>query len=86
MRFLIEDNNININDINLASIAKRVGADIPVCYTNYSARVSGLGEHIDRVSIDFPLYALIVYPNISVSTKWVFENFIIKKTISDKFH
>ncbi len=80
MRFLIEDNNININDINLASIAKRVGADIPVCYTNYSARVSGLGEHIDRVSIDFPLYALLVYPNISVSTKWVFENFIIKKT------
>ena len=80
MRFLIKDNNINPNDINLDSIAKRVGADIPVCYTNYSARVSGLGEHINRVSINFPLYALIVYPNISMSTKWVFENFMNKKT------
>ncbi len=31
------------------------------------------------MSIDSPLYALIVYPNISVSTKWAFENFIFKK-------
>ncbi len=44
MRFLVEDNNINPNDINLDSIAKRVGADIPVCYKNCSARVSGLGS------------------------------------------
>jgi 4-diphosphocytidyl-2-C-methyl-D-erythritol kinase len=57
----------------------KLGADIPACIFNSSARVGGIGEIINPIDISkFDLWIVLVNPGVFISTKSVFEELITK--------
>lgn len=60
------------DDIDLAGIARQVGADVPMCLMSRFARAQGIGERIVpmRSTEDYP--AVLVNPGIAVPTSSVF--------------
>lgn len=72
---------ISQNDLN--EIAHNLGADIPFFIHNQNALVEGIGEYITPFKLNKTLYLLAVNPNISISTKLIFEN---RKSIYSKEH
>lgn len=56
----------------LIPIAKKIGADVPFCLLNTSARVKGIGEKIEPFSIESDFYIVLVKPEEGVSTKEAF--------------
>lgn len=57
----------------LAILGKRIGADVPFCVIQQSARVKGIGEQIKVIPQTLDSYVLLVKPNKGVSTKEAFE-------------
>jgi len=49
-----------------------LGADVPMCYLSYPARVRGIGDDITRVVLP-PLPAVLLNPRVEVSTPAVFK-------------
>ncbi|MFV0381078.1 MAG: 4-(cytidine 5'-diphospho)-2-C-methyl-D-erythritol kinase [Breznakia sp.] len=65
--------NLNLNLEELIQIAVQVGADVPFCLVQKVARVKGIGEKIEVLSLQKQYYALLVKPVGGVSTKACFE-------------
>lgn len=66
----------------LQSIGKAVGADVPFMLQGGSARVQGIGEKIQ--TLDIPSQKiLIIFDELFVSTKEVFENHVLGSTNID---
>ena len=78
MRYLISDLKINMDQINLESLARNVGADVPCCLINESSYISGIGEIIQEVKLSDAYYCLLVNPQIPVSTSKIYEKISIK--------
>jgi 4-diphosphocytidyl-2C-methyl-D-erythritol kinase len=55
------------------ALAKSIGADVPYCMFNVPARVRGIGEIIEPISIRKAYHVLIVKPQKGLSTKNVFD-------------
>lgn len=68
LRAFLPDRN---KDCSIAELAKRLGADVPVCLFGKSAFVSGIGEHIERIELP-QLHAVLVNPGVALSTRDVF--------------
>lgn len=68
-------------DIDLKEIAYKLGADIPFFLQNNAAIVKAIGEEICQKTTFPDLPALIIYPNIAISTKTIFANL---KNFSDR--
>lgn len=66
----------------LQQIGLRLGADVPFFLRGGTALASGIGEKITPVVLPFKFYCLLIYPNIEISTTWVYKNFtfILTKT------
>lgn len=71
--------NLNLSKNELKEIALTFGSDVPYFIETGIAYALGRGEELTYISTDFPFYIVIVFPNISVSTKWAYEMFIEKK-------
>jgi len=56
-------------------IALSLGADVPVCFNNQTARMTGIGDSITLAPNLGQVYGLLVNPGIAVSTRTIFENF-----------
>ena len=56
----------------LASLARPLGADVPVFVQGSSAWAEGIGEHLTPVILPAKWY-VIVYPGVAVSTREVFQ-------------
>ena len=54
-------------------LAKQIGADVPFCLVNQTARVQGIGEKIRVLSQKWKLPCLIVKPCYGISTPQAFE-------------
>lgn len=52
----------------------KVGADVPYCVMGGTALAEGIGEKLTPLPTPPDCHIIIVKPNISVSTKWVYEN------------
>lgn len=66
--------NLQLSNEELASIALKLGADIPACIYKKTALVSGIGEKINIISENFNHCAiLLVNPNQPLSTQAVFQ-------------
>ena len=59
--------------VDLARIAASLGADVPVCLGNRSARMRGIGEILDPSPGLPPFGLLLVNPGVAVSTVAVFR-------------
>ena len=64
--------NLNKSQEELARIGVTIGADVPFFMWDGPAKVTGIGELVDR-RISLPkLWVLLVNPGFEVSTKWVY--------------
>ncbi len=71
--------NLNLSDEKLKEIGLEIGSDVPFCLNQKIALVNGIGEKISQVTIGLkPLFALLVNPRKTLSTKDVFELFSAK--------
>src|SRR4029077_4484495 len=57
----------------LASLARPLGADVPVFVQGSSAWAEGVGERLTPVTLPAKWY-VVVYPGVSVSTREVFQS------------
>lgn len=74
----------------LENIGLSLGADVPFFVSDYQAVIAtGVGEKMKEVPSLRDVTVLLVNPGIAVSTKWVFENFVLtekrKKSIFSLF-
>jgi len=73
---------LNLSQKELMEIGLGIGADVPFFIFEGAAIGSGIGERLKKIELPVLWYVLI-YPNFEVSTRWAYENFILKKT---RFH
>jgi 4-diphosphocytidyl-2-C-methyl-D-erythritol kinase len=59
--------------VDLAAIARTLGADVPVCLATRAAWLGGIGEMVEPVTGLPPVAALLVNPGIALSTPAVFK-------------
>ena len=64
----------------LAALGRRIGADVPFFVSGVPSLASGIGDQLDPFPFLPPLTALLVYPNQSVSTAWVYKNLNLRLT------
>ena len=62
----------------LEEIGLSLGADVPFFVSDYQAVIAtGVGEKMREVPSLQDVTVVLVNPGIAVSTKWVFENFVL---------
>lgn len=64
---------LELSELELISLGKQVGADVPFCLVSKSARVQGIGEKIERIDTDWQFDFLLVKPDEGVSTPLAFK-------------
>ena len=77
--------NMNYNKIPISKIfqmGSELGSDVPSCIMSKDLRLSGYGKGIRREKFPNNYYFLIIYPNIKLSTKSVFEHYSNFKNFS----
>ena len=66
---------------DLKQLGVTLGADIPYCIMEGTALSEGIGEILTRLPAMPQCYIVIVKPNISVSTKFVYQNLVLDDSI-----
>ncbi len=75
LRLLAELNGLPLNDPRILAAAKQTGADVTVCLEQKARVMSGIGEKLSP-PLDLPeLPCVILFPEVSVQTREVFETF-----------
>lgn len=59
----------------LADIGVICGADVPFCLAGGTCLAGGIGEKLTRLPSFAGIHAVLVTPEFSVSTAWVFQNY-----------
>jgi 4-diphosphocytidyl-2-C-methyl-D-erythritol kinase len=68
----------------LKAVGARIGADIPFFLCGGPAVARGIGDQLQAFTYLPPWTALLVYPNASVSTAWVYKNLNLRLTKDEK--
>jgi 4-diphosphocytidyl-2-C-methyl-D-erythritol kinase len=72
LRLLARVNGLGLDDPRLRRVARRIGADVPVCVDPRPRRMRGVGELLSG-PVEMPkLAAVLVNPGVAVPTKDVF--------------
>jgi len=67
--------NLNLPLSELATLALRLGADVPYFLSMKSlAFAEGIGEKLTDLVCTFPYSLVVVFPNEAVSTAWAYQN------------
>jgi 4-diphosphocytidyl-2-C-methyl-D-erythritol kinase len=67
--------NIKISDKKLTDLAADLGSDVPFFLGPALAFCTGRGEKNQKIEKIFPFRAILLFPDVSVSTKRVYENY-----------
>ncbi len=59
----------------MAAIGLQCGADVPFCLAGGTCRAQGIGEKLTRLPSFANVYAVLIMPDFSVSTEWVYKNY-----------
>ena len=65
--------SLNVPDEELMKLAVSIGADVPYCILGGTALAEGIGEELTPLPPVPPCRILVAKPNVSVSTKYVYE-------------
>lgn len=65
----------------LFDIGVTIGADVPYCVIGGTALAEGIGEKLTPLEMAPECYVLVAKPDISVSTKYVYEHLNISKIV-----
>ena len=88
MRALDKFFNLNLSYDQKVLIGKQIGSDVPSCILSKPQIISGYGDQIRELEGLNDKNILIIFPNINVSTKEIFESIdinLIKKEESQVF-
>ena len=78
--------DMNYNKIPISKIfqmGSELGSDVPSCIMSKDLRLSGYGKGIRREKFPNNYYFLIIYPNLKLSTKSVFEHYSNSKNLNN---
>lgn len=67
--------DLGLSKNRLAKLAEQLGSDIPFFLDGPLAFCSGIGEKIKKLNKKFKFLAILMLPNVSLSTKKVYENY-----------
>jgi len=73
LRAFLKIAGVSDRDPAIASLAMKLGADVPVCFSGRACRMQGAGERIVAFEGFSPRHALLVNPGVPVSTPEVFQ-------------
>jgi len=76
--------NLGVEPKKLSEMAARLGSDVPFFLNGPLAFCTGRGEKIEKFNKNFDFLALLVLPDVSASTKRVYENYKHNSTIYEK--
>ena len=65
--------DVQITDDKLYSLALTLGSDVPYFLRPNTAYATGRGEILEYFSYNLPLWIVVVYPNIHISTAWAYN-------------
>ena len=68
-------NSKKITFTKLKEIGLKIGSDVPACIVGKSLKLSGVGEKLEKIYVPKNYKFLLIYPNKTLSTKLVFDNF-----------
>ncbi|WP_319521159.1 4-(cytidine 5'-diphospho)-2-C-methyl-D-erythritol kinase [uncultured Desulfosarcina sp.] len=68
----------------LMELAGRLGADVPFFIPGGAALATGIGDRLEPFSRLPTWTVLLVYPNVAVSTAWVYKNLNLRLTKDEK--
>jgi len=71
LRLLAQANGLALDDARLIEVAKRTGADVPVCLASRACVMTGIGETLLPLSLP-KMPCVMVNPRVAVATKGVF--------------
>ena len=66
--------NLQLNMQELKEIGVKIGADVPYCIEGGTALSEGIGEILTKLPDAPDCFVVVAKPEISVSTKYVYEN------------
>ena len=69
--------DLGMTAAEMCEMATKIGADVPFCLVGGTALSEGIGEKLTPLPAAAPCCVLLAKPDISVSTKWVYENFCL---------
>ena len=78
LRYFYNRNTHNSKKITLTKLKEiglKIGSDVPACIVGKSLKLSGIGEKLEKIYIPKNYKFLLIYPNKTLSTKLVFDNF-----------
>jgi 4-diphosphocytidyl-2-C-methyl-D-erythritol kinase len=62
----------------LMEMGVKIGADVPFFFLDGAAMGTGIGERLRRIELP-KLWFVLIYPNVEVSTRWTYQNFVLTK-------
>jgi len=65
--------NIELGEAKFYEIGKNIGADVPLFLYGKPCIMSGIGDEISPIELP-DLWYVIIYPNVSISTRRVYED------------
>ena len=81
LRYFYNRNPYNSKKITLTKLKEiglKIGSDVPACIVGKSLKLSGIGEKLEKIYVAKNYKFLLIYPNRTLSTKLVFDNFDFK--------
>lgn len=66
---------VDLPEAQWHDVAAHLGADVPVCRLSQTARMTGIGEQVRALPALGQIDAVLVNPNLAVSTAQIFRNF-----------
>ena len=75
--------DLKISRENLIALSGELGSDVPFFLISPCAIGTGKGEILEPIKNPINLYVLMIYPNLPLSTPWVYGNLKLKLTKSE---
>lgn len=77
--------NLNLTKEKLITIGKSLGADVPACMHRCATLGRGIGENLQKINSKLKYYLVIVKPDVSFSTKEMFNKIDLKGNITQRY-
>ncbi len=75
---------LKLSKEQLFEMAQQLGADVAFFLNGGTAFASGVGEKLRAIALPFNFYGVLIYPNIEISSTWVYKNFNFSLTKTKK--
>ena len=72
---------LRLKRTELMKRGEKIGADVPYCLMRGTALAEGIGEKLTQLPPMVKCPVLIAKPQISVSTKWVYQNLVLDENM-----